>query len=204
MVVLEGLCLAGLGAGAGPGQQCVLPKTSPGTAEHPRVRTEVKPRGPAVVCPLNVSREAAVLQLLVKGEVWVLLLRWNLWSLTCTAPQGHPHRLRVPLKVLLLLTCSLSTLRPHGLSHSGTKTEGLNSCVVWILEAVSQITCCNGHLAKSLQRIITCIFKLLNAAEIKLAEILRRTKINFPEVSHCNWFLYHCHKVIRSDAQDKK
>lgn len=132
-------------------------------------------------------------------EVWVLLLRWSLWCLTCTAPQWHPHRLRVPLKMFLLAMCSLSTLRPHGLSHPGTKTERLNSPVVWILEAVSEITCCNGHLAKSLQRIITCIFKLVKAAEVKLAKILRRTEINF-QMSHCNWFLYHCHKVIRSDT----
>lgn len=138
-------------------------------------------------------------------EVWVLLLlRWSLWSLTCTAPQWPPHSLRVWLKMLLLSICSLSTLRHHGLFHSGTKAEGLNSSVAWVLEAVSQITCRNGHLAKSLQRIITCIFKLVKAAEVKLAKILRRTKINFHEVSHCNWILYHCHKVISSDAPDKK
>lgn len=137
-------------------------------------------------------------------EVWVLLLRWSLRFPACTAPQWHPQRLRTRLKMFLHLMCSLSTLRPHGLSHSGTKTEGLNSSVVWILEDVSQITCCNGHLAKSLQRITTCILKLVKAAEVKLAKILRRTKINFQEVSHCNWFLYLCHKVIRSEAKDKK
>lgn len=118
--------------------------------------------------------------------------------------QRHIHRLRAWLKMLLLSICFLSTLTPHGPFYSGTKTGGLNLSSAWILEAVSQITCCNRHLAKSLQRIITCIFKLVKAAEVKQAKILRRNKINFQEASHSNRFLYCCLKVVSSDALDNK
>lgn len=137
-------------------------------------------------------------------KVRALPLRQSCLPFIRMAPQWHPHRLRVWLKMLLLSICFLSTLTPHGLFYSGRKTGGLNLSAAWILEAVSQITCCNRHLAKSLQRIMTCIFKLVKAAEVKQAKILRRSKIIFQEVSHSNWFLYRCLKVVSSDAQDKK
>lgn len=125
-------------------------------------------------------------------------------SLFGTAPQWHPHRLRAWLKMLLLSICFLSTLTPHGLFYCGTKIEGLNPSRVWMLEAVSQITAWNRHLAKSLQKIITCIFELKKVTEVKEGKILRRSKRNFQGASLSNWFLNHCLKAGNSDAQAKR
>lgn len=182
-------------------QTPVQEQLSDGQDSDPRVRILVKNRVLAVVWPLNVSRGAG------RGAAAAV---WGLKSKRCCPgeaawlSQWHPHRLRAWLKMLLLSICFLSTLTPHGLFYAGTKTEGLNPSAAWILVAVSQITCCNRHLAKSLQRIITCIFKLVKAAEVKQAKILRRSKMNFQEARHSKRFLYRCLKVVSADAQDKK
>ena len=177
---------------------------SDGWDSDPRVRTLAKNRGLAVVWPLNISNGASSgAAPAVQGLKPECCCSGEAACLIRMAPQWHPHRLRAWLKMLLLSICFLSTLTPHALFYSGTKTEGLNLSAAWILEAVSQITCCNRHLAKSLQRIITCIFKLMKAAEVNQAKVWRRSKINF-QVTHSNRFLYHFLKVVSSDAQDKK
>lgn len=149
--------------------------------------------------PLNVTRGAAAgLQLLFKS--WSLSAAAQVKPLVSHLYSSSVAPTQAQGSIEDVASCNVFPVHiKTSWTFSPRNKERLNSPVVWILEAVSQITCCNGHLAKSLQRIITCIFKLVKAAEVKLAKILRRTEINF-QMSHCNWFLYHCHKVIRSDA----